>query len=118
MAEPTRVLWFLTGSQGLYGDDVLGQVADQSRTVSDALDASAAVPFPVVAKPVLTDAGAIRRTMLEANSDDGCIGVEVADASAATAGDHVTFVTVDDAGHFLHLERPDEVNDHIIGFVS
>ncbi len=75
MAEPTRVLWFLTGSQGLYGDDVLGQVADQSRTVSDALDASAAVPFPVVAKPVLTDAGAIRRTMLEANSDDGCIGV-------------------------------------------
>ena len=32
-----RQIWFLTGSQGLYGDDVLDQVAAQSRRVSDAL---------------------------------------------------------------------------------
>ena len=35
-----REIWFLTGSQGLYGEDVLRQVADQSRQVSDGLDGS------------------------------------------------------------------------------
>ena len=35
-----QVVWFLTGSQALYGDDVLDQVAEQSRGISDALDAS------------------------------------------------------------------------------
>jgi L-arabinose isomerase len=68
-------IWFLTGSQGLYGDDVLAQVASQSRLISDALaDAEAIVP-EVVAKPVLTDSDAIRRVMLEANSADECVGV-------------------------------------------
>src|SRR3712207_9123178 len=63
---PRQVVWFLTGSQGLYGDDVLGQVAEQSRGISDALDASDALPLPVVAKPVLTDADAMRRVAVEA----------------------------------------------------
>ena len=75
MNSKSTEIWFLTGSQGLYGDDVLGQVADQSRTISDALDAAEAVPVTVVAKPVLTDAGAIRRVMLEANAEDTCVGV-------------------------------------------
>ena len=73
--NPQREIWFLTGSQGLYGEDVLRQVADQSRQVSDALDASADMPARVVAKPVLTDAGAIRAVMLDANADDACVGV-------------------------------------------
>jgi len=75
MAEQTRTVWFLTGSQGLYGDDVLDQVVDQSRAISDALDDSPELPVQVLAKPVLTDTGAIRRLMLEANTDDSCIGV-------------------------------------------
>ncbi len=70
-----QTIWFLTGSQGLYGEDVLRQVADQSRSISDALGRSDAVPVRVVAKPVLTDAGAIRRTLIEAGSDDDCVGV-------------------------------------------
>ncbi len=70
-----HVVWFLTGSQGLYGDDVLAQVTEQSRAVSDALDAADALPLPVVAKPVLTDAGAMRRVALEANADDACVGI-------------------------------------------
>src|ERR687889_598034 len=70
-----QVVWFLTGSQGLYGDEVLNQVAEQSRGISDALDASDALPLPVVAKPVLTDAGAMRRVALDANADDSCVGV-------------------------------------------
>ena len=66
-------VWFLTGSQHLYGEDVLKQVAAQSRDIADALNAN--VPVKLVWKPVLTDSDAIRRTALEANSDDSVIGV-------------------------------------------
>ncbi len=68
-------IWFLTGSQGLYGEETLQQVADQSRRVAEALDGAAEVPVRVVWKPVLTDAGAIRRIMGEANETAACIGV-------------------------------------------
>ena len=71
----TQQIWFLTGSQGLYGDDVLAQVASQSRVISDALASAEGIIAQVVAKPVLTDADAIRRALLDANSDDTCVGV-------------------------------------------
>jgi len=67
-------VWFLTGSQHLYGEEVLAQVAAQSREISDALNASGA-PVKLVWKPVLTDSDAIRRTALEANAADHVIGV-------------------------------------------
>ena len=68
-------VWFLTGSQHLYGPETLEQVASQSRVIASALSDSADVPVRVVWKPVLTDPDAIRRTMLEANSSDAVIGV-------------------------------------------
>ncbi|MFP3464152.1 L-arabinose isomerase [Leifsonia sp. SIMBA_070] len=68
-------VWFLTGSQHLYGPETLAQVADQSRAIADQLGAESDVPVRVVWKPVLTDSDAIRRTMLEANADDGVIGL-------------------------------------------
>ena len=68
-------VWFLTGSQHLYGEDVLKQVAAQSQEIAAALNASSDVPVKLVWKPVLTDSDAIRRTALEANSDDAVIGV-------------------------------------------
>jgi L-arabinose isomerase len=68
-------VWFLTGSQGLYGEETLQQVAAQSQRVAAALDESVEVPVRVVWKPVLKDAGAIRRTMGEANEDPACLGV-------------------------------------------
>lgn len=68
-------VWFLTGSQHLYGPETLAQVADQSRAIADELGAAADVPVRVVWKPVLTDSDAIRRTMLEANADDSVIGL-------------------------------------------
>ncbi|GAA0365534.1 L-arabinose isomerase [Microbispora corallina] len=66
-------LWFLTGSQGLYGEDTLRQVAEQSQRIAEELGAS--LPFELVWKPVLTDAAAIRRLCLEANADDECGGL-------------------------------------------
>ncbi|WP_129669718.1 L-arabinose isomerase [Phytoactinopolyspora endophytica] len=68
-------VWFLTGSQGLYGEDALRQVAEQSQQVASALDSAGSVPVRVVWKPVLTDAEAIRRICLEAGSSDACVGV-------------------------------------------
>ena len=75
MSFDDKELWFLTGSQSLYGDDTLRQVADQSGQVVAALAASSAVPVRIVSKPVLTTADAIRRVMLDATADDRCIGV-------------------------------------------
>src|SRR6478736_548234 len=68
-------VWFLTGSQHLYGEEVLKQVAAQSQEIANQLGASSAVPVRIVWKPVLTDSDAIRRTALEANADDSVIGL-------------------------------------------
>ena len=70
-----KEIWFLTGSQDLYGEEALAQVADQSRQVAAWLDDADAVPVPIVWKPVLKDRDAIRAAMLAANADDACIGV-------------------------------------------
>ena len=71
----TAELWFLTGSQSLYGQETLDQVAEQSQDIAARLDAKPDVPVTVVWKPVLLDAEAIHRRMLEANSAPECVGV-------------------------------------------
>jgi L-arabinose isomerase len=68
-------LWFLTGSQGLYGEETLRQVAAQSQQVVATLNAASDVPVRIVWRPVLTDTESIRRAMLDASSDDRVIGV-------------------------------------------
>ena len=67
--------WFLTGSQGLYGPETLQQVERQSQQIVDQLNDSEQLPLPVQWKPVLTDAEAIHRMMLDANADPDCLGV-------------------------------------------
>ena len=71
----TREVWFLTGSQSLYGEETLRQVAEQSGAVAAAIDASADVPVRVVFKPVLIDSGSIRRVILDANANDNVVGL-------------------------------------------
>ncbi|WP_410812731.1 L-arabinose isomerase [Micromonospora sp. 067-2] len=68
-------LWFLTGSQHLYGPETLDQVADQSAQIQRMLAAPGRIPAEIVAKPVLTDSAAIRAVMLAANADPTCVGV-------------------------------------------
>jgi L-arabinose isomerase len=70
-----KELWFLTGSQDLYGEETLRQVAEQSQQVAAALDGAAGIPVRIVWKPVLKDRDAIRRAALDANTDDACLGV-------------------------------------------
>ncbi|HEY0697721.1 MAG TPA: L-arabinose isomerase, partial [Micromonospora sp.] len=76
-ADPPNALelWFLTGSQHLYGEETLRQVADQSQAIAKQLDASAVLPAKVVWKPVLTDPAAIHAQVLAANAAPRCVGV-------------------------------------------
>ncbi|MDO0931210.1 L-arabinose isomerase [Streptomyces sp. DG2A-72] len=74
---PNHEIWFLTGSQGLYGDDILQQVAHQSRSISEILGGPGKIPVRIVWKPVLTDAESIRRLCQEASASDACVGVIV-----------------------------------------
>jgi L-arabinose isomerase len=73
--DDSREVWFLTGSQGLYGPETLEQVAEQSRRIAAALDESPDVPVRVVWRPVLTSSGDILRTILEAGAADRVVGV-------------------------------------------
>ncbi|WP_367129592.1 L-arabinose isomerase [Saccharothrix sp. HUAS TT1] len=68
-------VWFLTGSQHLYGPETLEQVARQSQQIQRMLTESGRISAEVVWQPVLTDTAAIRAVMLEANADPSCIGV-------------------------------------------
>ena len=65
-------VWFVTGSQNLYGEETLRQVAEQSQAVVEGLSG---LPVNVVWKPVLKDSDSIRRLALEVNGRDDVIGV-------------------------------------------
>lgn len=68
-------VWFLVGSQDLYGEETLRQVAEQSQDVVNRLNGSGDIPANIVWKPVLKDSEAIRRCIIEANGRDDVIGV-------------------------------------------
>ena len=70
-------IWFLTGTQNLYGDDVLKQVAEQSSEVSGLLAKNLDAPVEIIWKPILKTAEEIRQTMQDASSNNSCIGVIV-----------------------------------------
>ena len=68
-------LWFLTGSQALYGEETLDQVAGQSLRIQQLLAESGGLACELIGKPVLTESAMIRRVLQEANADPGCVGV-------------------------------------------
>lgn len=68
-------VWFITGSQHLYGDETLQQVEAHSKQMVDALNQSEQIPCRIVFKPVLTNQEAITKLCLEANSAENCIGL-------------------------------------------
>ncbi len=68
-------VWFVTGSQHLYGAETLKQVDRDSREIASALDKSKAIPVKVVFKPVLTTPDAIHTLCSEASHAANCIGL-------------------------------------------
>ena len=70
-----REVWFLTGSQELYGDDTLKQVADHSTAIARHLDEAGGLPVKIVWKPTLKSADAILKVCQEASTSADCAGV-------------------------------------------
>ncbi len=70
-----KEIWFGVGSQDLYGEEALRQVAQQSTEIVDALNASGRIPVKLVLKPTLKSSDGVRRFMVDASADDNCIGV-------------------------------------------
>ena len=71
----SKEIWFVTGSQHLYGPDTLLQVAADSKAITKALDNSPRIPVRVVFKPVLTTPESIYELCSDANHDRSCIGL-------------------------------------------
>jgi pimeloyl-ACP methyl ester carboxylesterase len=51
-------------------------------------------------------------------ADDGCMGIDTIGPVTEHLPPGSEMVVVEGAGHFLHVERPDEVNDHIVRFLT
>ena len=75
LTKKEYVFWFCTGSQDLYGDKCLNVVAEDSKKIVNALNASGVLPYPVIWKPTLITNALIRKTFNEANGDEKCAGV-------------------------------------------
>lgn len=75
MEQKAYKFWFCTGSQDLYGDECLANVAEHSKIIVKALNDSGVLPYEVVWKPTLITNALIRQTFNEANNDENCAGV-------------------------------------------
>ena len=75
LAVKNYKFWFCAGSQDLYGDAVLANVAAHTKEMVDKLNASGLLPYEVEWHPTLLTNELIRKTFNEANNDDTCAGI-------------------------------------------
>jgi L-arabinose isomerase len=68
-------VWFITGSQHLYGEETLRQVDEHSQIIAGHLDQAPQVPVRVIFKPVVKSPDEIYNIIQEANSAADCIGI-------------------------------------------
>ena len=68
-------VWFVTGSQHLYGEETLRQVDEHSAKIADTLNAAKHIPVQVIFKPVVKTPEEIYNLINAANNDSSCIGI-------------------------------------------
>src|SRR5687768_12470788 len=68
-------VWFVTGSQHLYGEETLKQVANHSQQIASSLNDAPTIPVKVIFKPVLKSTEEIHALCQEANATKNCIGI-------------------------------------------
>lgn len=68
-------VWFVIGSQNLYGPKTLQQVMDNAHQVVNSLNSEAGLPVKLVLKPLVTTPDEITALCREANYDTACIGI-------------------------------------------
>ena len=74
-AKINKEIWFVTGSQHLYGPGPLAKVAENAAKIAESLDAESNIPIRVVFKPIVTTADEILKVCREANNAADCIGL-------------------------------------------
>lgn len=70
-----KEIWFVTGSQHLYGDETLRQVAENSKEIVKGFNASALMPVKIIYKPTVKSPDEITAVCQEANAEKNCIGI-------------------------------------------
>ncbi|OGO63548.1 MAG: L-arabinose isomerase [Chloroflexi bacterium RBG_19FT_COMBO_50_10] len=68
-------VWFVAGSQHLYGEATLKKVGQHSQEIALQMTQSGKLPVKVVFKPVVTTPDAITELCREANNTQNCIGL-------------------------------------------
>jgi L-arabinose isomerase len=68
-------VWFVTGSQHLYGEAALQKVAQHSQQMAQEMTRSGKLPVKLVYKPVVTTPDAIAEICREANNAPDCVGL-------------------------------------------
>lgn len=68
-------VWFVTGSQDLYGPETLLEVAEHSKEIAAHINAASQIPVTVVFKEVLKSTEEIYNVLAEANHTKECIGI-------------------------------------------
>ncbi len=69
-----KKLYFITGSQDLYGDEVLKKVAKNSREIASFLDSALSGAASVEWQPAVRNSGEARDVCVKAASDKDCAG--------------------------------------------
>lgn len=68
-------VWFITGSQDLYGKETLDKVAEHSQQIAQSLNIEAAIPVQVIFKPTVKSTEEIFQIIQQANAAENCIGL-------------------------------------------
>jgi L-arabinose isomerase len=70
-----KEIWFVTGSQHLYGEETLRQVAENSQQIVSGFNTSTQIPVKIVYKPTVKSPDEITNVCQEANAEKNCIGI-------------------------------------------
>lgn len=68
-------VWFITGSQHLYGEETLKKVDEHSKIIAESFNSSAKIPVKVIFKPVVKSTEEITTICKEANNTPNCVGI-------------------------------------------
>jgi L-arabinose isomerase len=68
-------VWFVTGSQHLYGEETLRQVDEHSKIIADSFNNASQIPVKVIFKPVVKSAEEITAICKAANAAPNCVGI-------------------------------------------
>ncbi|MBY0185511.1 L-arabinose isomerase [Bacillus altitudinis] len=75
LTSQKKECWFVVGSQHLYGDEALKQVMADAQKITDALNESGLLPYPIILQELAVSADQITQLMKEVNYRDEVIGV-------------------------------------------